>query len=229
MGNNPSGFPGSQRPVEMVSWIDIVDGNQGGDGAPAFLTLMNNQLAKEKPGLAATHEFRLPTEAEWEYAAKGGSRYSRKNLKTKKQQNAILLTPAATVWRLVAGSGRIMVLKPRPVGLKAGNELGLYDMSGNVWEWCHDWHGYDTYKNRKKPVPTNPDGLRAVTSACCAAATLGALPGLAACRIASATTRRFGSTSSGSAWSCPPVRARARPASRSRPWRAGGRKGAGVG
>jgi sulfatase modifying factor 1 len=138
MGNNPSGFHGAQRPVEKVSWTDIVDGNQDEDGAPAFLTLMNNHLAKEKPDVAATHEFRLPTEAEWEYAAKGGPRFDLETLRSKK---------AAELYPAYAGSDQLDSCgwfdyngndETMPVGLKHPNELGLFDMSGNIDEWCSD-------------------------------------------------------------------------------------------
>lgn len=158
MGNNPSGYPGPQRPVENVSWKDIVEGNQDDDGTPAFLTLVNNGLAEEKSKLRATHTFRLPTEAEWEYAAKGGPRYALAELEDKN---------AAELYSTYAGGDRLETcgwyrknngVETRPVGLKAPNELGLYDMSGNVYEWCHDRFGNDTYRNRKEPVTVNPVG-----------------------------------------------------------------------
>jgi len=126
MGKNPSRFKGPGRPVENVSWQDARDFirklNERAD-VQAFL----RQL--EPPGAA----FRLPTEAEWEYAARGG-RYSE--------------------GYLYAGSDRLEQVgwynensggETKEVGQLLGNELGLHDMSGNVWEWCEDvWH--DNYK-----------------------------------------------------------------------------------
>jgi sulfatase modifying factor 1 len=156
MGNNPSRFSGLQRPVEKVSWLDIVDGNQDKDGTPAFLTLVNNRLAEEKPKLAATHKFRLPTEAEWEYAAKGGPRYALAELEDKK---------AADIYPIYAGGDRLESCgwfnrnsnsETKPVGLKQANALGLYDMSGNVDEWCYD--GRTEYADRKDEVTENPVG-----------------------------------------------------------------------
>lgn len=111
--NNPSDFQGNKRPVNNISWEDTQD----------FLLKLNNQTGQG---------FRLPTEAEWEYAARGG-RYSQ--------------------GYLYAGSDRLKQVgwykqnsgkETKEVGLLLANELGLYDMSGNVYEWCEDvWH--DSY------------------------------------------------------------------------------------
>ena len=122
MGSNPSGFTGNmQRPVEQVSWNDC----------QAFISKLN-----ELTGEA----FRLPTEAQWEYAARGG-RNSRGY--TYSGSNDI----GSVAW-YEDNSGN----ETHPVGMKQANELGLYDMSGNVWEWCSDWYG--SYSSSSQTNPT---------------------------------------------------------------------------
>ena len=116
MGKSPSAFAlddddYSQHPVENVSWNDV----------QAFLKKLN-----EMTGAG----YRLPTEAEWEYAARGGQR-------SRGYPYAGSETPGLVAWH-----GRNSWDGPSPVGEKHPNELGLYDMSGNVWEWTADcWNG----------------------------------------------------------------------------------------
>lgn len=124
MGSNPSYFYGNmQRPVETVSWNDC----------QTFISRLN-ELTGET--------FRLPTEAQWEYAARGG--YKSKGY-TYSGSNAI--DDVAWHWY---NSDRTT----HPVKTKAPNELGIYDMSGNVWEWCSDWYG--DYSSAAQTDPTGP-------------------------------------------------------------------------
>ena len=122
MGSNPSSFSGNQNPVEYVSW----------DECQSFITKLN-QLTGQK--------FRLPTEAEWEYAARGGN-------KSKGYKYAGSNTIGDVAWYTSNSSS-----KTHPVKQKAANELGLYDMSGNVYEWCQDWYG-----SYSSSAQTNPTG-----------------------------------------------------------------------
>ena len=124
MGSNPSYFYGNmQRPVETVSWNDC----------QTFISRLN-ELTGET--------FRLPTEAQWEYAARGG--YKSKGY-TYSGSNAI----DDVAWYNY-NSDRMT----HPVKTKAPNELGIYDMSGNVWEWCSDWYG--DYSSAAQTDPTGP-------------------------------------------------------------------------
>ena len=125
MGSNPSGFSGANLPVEKVSWEDC----------QIFIAILNELTGKY---------FRLPTEAEWEYAARGGSKsqgykYSGSN------------TVDDVAWYPSNSSS-----KTHPVATKAPNELGIYDMSGNVLEWCRDWYSSSYYSSSSQYNPTGP-------------------------------------------------------------------------
>ena len=123
MGSNPSNFKGSQKPVEKVSWKDC----------KKFIKKLNRLTGKN---------FRLPTEAEWEYAARGGN-------KSKGYKYSGSNTIGNVAWYTDNSSS-----KTHDVKTKSPNELGIYDMSGNVWEWCEDWHR--PYSSGSQTNPTGP-------------------------------------------------------------------------
>ncbi len=133
MPTNPSAFKGDTRPVEQVSWLDVMN----------FLQ-QHATMAPDSPLC------RLPTEAEWEYAARSGGKQEK-----------------------YAGGDQVEVLgwygdnsdgKTRPVGLKQPNGLGLCDMSGNVWEWCQDVFDENAYTAhaRANPVVTGNGADRVI-------------------------------------------------------------------
>jgi hypothetical protein len=123
MGRNPSYFKGSNLPVEQVRW----------DECQAFIKKLNQLTGKN---------FRLTTEAEWEYAARGG-----RESRGYKYAGGNTLSDVA--W-YNDNSSR----KTYPVKQKQANELGLYDMCGNIWEWCQDWYG--NYNSATQSNPTGP-------------------------------------------------------------------------
>jgi len=126
MGNNPSRFKGCDEcPVEGVSWNDIQE----------FLKILNQMTGQN---------YRLPTEAEWEYVARGGN-------KSRGYTYAGSKNPSEVAWNDKNSDG-----KTHPVAQKKPNELGLYDMSGNVWEWCSDWFNFDYYVISPRQNPQGP-------------------------------------------------------------------------
>ena len=123
MDDNPSYFKGDNLPVEKVSYDDV----------QTFISRLNQKTFRT---------FRMPTEAEWEYAARGGKKsrgykYSGSN------------TIGDVAW-YDGNSGS----RTHPVKQKQANELGIYDMCGNVWEWCSDWKG--DYGGDSQTNPTGP-------------------------------------------------------------------------
>lgn len=139
-GKNPSNFLGDNLPVERVSWYDAVcfcNALSKWEGfEPCYL--INREDVKLAPSAVG---YRLPTEAEWEYAARGG-------IQSRGYQYA-----GSDYMEIVGWYDGNSEKKTHEVGRKNANELGLYDMSGNVWEWCWDWRG-DYYSS----VQVNPLG-----------------------------------------------------------------------
>ena len=130
MDNNPSSLKGSNRPVHNVSWYDCME----------FIEMLNTVSGRQ---------FRLPTEAEWEYAARGGNKsnhyiYSGSNIVDD------------VAWY------KENSLFSFPVGLLLPNELGIYDMSGNLYEWCQDWYGKYNDADQMNPIGPSKGAARVV-------------------------------------------------------------------
>ncbi|MCB1192844.1 MAG: formylglycine-generating enzyme family protein [Leptospiraceae bacterium] len=126
MKENPSGFNDSKKqPVENVSWED----------AYKFIRKLNE--------MEETNAYRLPTEAEWEYAARAGT-------KTKYFWGDKI--DKDYIWFKENSGNHTQV-----VGLKQPNPFGLYDMVGNIWEWCEDWYDFDYYRNSPVEDPQGPE------------------------------------------------------------------------
>ena len=122
MGSNPSEFKGDDLPVEQVSW----------DDCQIFISKLNALTGKR---------FRLPTEAEWEFAARGGNQSRHTQYSGSNRIDDVAWYDGNSGW------------KTRPVKTKQPNELGIYDMAGNVCEWCQDWLDY-----YGSDAQTNPTG-----------------------------------------------------------------------
>jgi len=157
MGSNPSCFKDSlKNPVERVTWFDCIGFCNEltvavmGDDDECVYDMRGNQVVADfsKKG------FRLPTEAEWEYAAMGGKgqRYAGCNIESQLK---------AYAW-YDDNSGS----KTHEVATKKANKYGLYDMSGNVWEWCWDWYSESTPSAGKDPVGASSGSNRVIRGGC---------------------------------------------------------------
>ena len=135
MGNNPSHFKGDKLPVDSVNWEDC----------QTFIQKLNEQTGMS---------FRLPTEAEWEFAARGGNlskgyRYSGSNNIDH-----------------IAWYNNNSSYKTHEVGTRVPNEQGVYDMSGNVWEWCQDWLGEFSSSSQANPSGPSSGSERVLRGGC---------------------------------------------------------------
>jgi formylglycine-generating enzyme required for sulfatase activity len=126
MGSNPSYFTNCPNcPVEQVSWDDV----------QAFIGKLNTMTGGK---------YRLPTEAEWEYAARGGNRSS-----------GAIYSGSNDIGSVAWYDGNAGN-RTHPVGQKQTNALGLFDMTGNAWEWCSDWYGENYYSSSPSSNPKGP-------------------------------------------------------------------------
>ncbi len=141
MGKNPSRWKGGKNPVEQIRWSDAVrycNARSRAEGFGPCYDLETWECDFNSNG------YRLPTEAEWEYACRAGTktRYYFGNSRSKLRDYG---------WSKENSGG-----KPRPVGQRPPNPWGLYDMCGNVWEWCNDFYKVDYYKESPKENPNGP-------------------------------------------------------------------------
>ena len=125
MGNTPSGKYCAECPVVNVTWFDV-------------------QMFVNKLNQISDKNYRLPTEAEWEFAAKGGTK------------GHGYIYAGSNESETVAWYDSLMTKEIKPVAQKKANELGLFDMSGDVWQWCSDWFDERYYANSPSNNPQGP-------------------------------------------------------------------------
>ena len=155
MGQNPSYFQGS-RSAYSTSWRELPVENVSWNDCQAFLDRLNSLRSTLLPADVQNWTFRFPTEAEWEYAARGG----RNSRNTYSGSNNI---DEAAWYRDNSGRGLSAGynsdhIQTHPVGTKRGCPLGsayVYDMTGNVWEWCLDWYDSSYYSRSPQRNPCN--------------------------------------------------------------------------
>ena len=150
MGENPSYRHGSKCPVNFVDWYSAVqycNKRSRKQGLTPCYTGNGDQIKCD----FEADGYRLPTEAEWEYACRGGV------------QTHNYMYSGSNDAGEVAWHGLNTTIYFEPVGTKKSNELGIYDMSGNMWEWCWDWYDINYYKNSPEKNPSGPiTGIRRV-------------------------------------------------------------------
>ena len=165
MENNPSGFKGDNRPVETVSWWEVLEYcnrlsekyglepvyelSKSSEGTLMIKELEGKIVSPDKVNFENTEGFRLPTEVEWEWFASGGQKAIEQGTFNYIYSGSNNIDEVAWYYENV---GKFDVASTKDVGLKNSNQLGLYDCSGNVWEWCYDTIEFDEngdYKNIK--------------------------------------------------------------------------------
>ena len=165
MENNPSGFKGDNRPVETVSWWEaleycnrlsekyglepVYELSKSSEGILMIKELGGKIVSPDKVNFKNTEGFRLPTEVEWEWFASGGQKAIEQGTFNYIYSGSNNIDEVAWYYENI---GKFDDASTQEVGLKNSNQLGLYDCSGNVWEWCYDTIEFDEngdYKNIK--------------------------------------------------------------------------------
>ena len=152
MGYNPSRFKGANKPVEIVNWWEVLkfcnklsekynlkpvyDLSQEEKGILKIIHLDGEIVEEDKSDFKKTEGFRLPTEAEWEWFARGGQKAIDEGTFDYKYSGSNNIDEVA--WYYENSGAKNEEGTTQNVGLKEANQLGLYDCSGNVWEWCYD-------------------------------------------------------------------------------------------